>query len=122
MWKPARHLGEIVKYATLDDLRQICKYFQKRKDVFLHVRQDRLKRRIKAHQCVYQEGVVITYQQYRKRTRIGDVQVPSGSIMLHQIVNSSQFNGVGRRVFKQFVAEIVESSGSDLNLTVRHEN
>jgi hypothetical protein len=32
------------------------------------------------------------------------------------------FNGAGRRVFKQFVAEIVESSSSDLYLTVRKEN
>jgi FR47-like protein len=122
MWKPARHLGEIVKHATLDDLRQICKHFQKRKDVFPHVRQDRLKRRIQAHQCVYQQGVVITYQQYKKRTRVGDVLVPAGAIMLHQILNTDQFNGAGRKVLRQFVAEIVERSGGDLYLTVRKEN
>jgi hypothetical protein len=61
--------------------------------VFPHVRQDKLERRIETHQCVYQEGPVITYQQYRKRTRVRDVNVPAGAIMLHQIVNSSQFNG-----------------------------
>ena len=111
-----------MKHATLDDLRQICKHFQKRKDVFPHVRQDRLKRRIKAHQCVYQQGVVITYQQYKKRTHVGDMQIPAGSIMMHQILNSNQFNGTGGRVFRQFVDRVVKPSGGDLYLSVRKQN
>jgi hypothetical protein len=111
-----------MRHASLRDLKTIYKEFQAHREVFAHIRQDRPKRRIKAHQCVFQQGVVITYQQYKKRTRVGDVQVPAGAIMLHQIVNSSQFNGAGRRVFKQFVADIVESSSSDLYLTVRKEN
>jgi len=111
-----------MRHASLRDLKAIYRHFRSHRNVFPHVRQDALKRRIAAHQCIYQNGVVITYQQYRKRTRVGDVQVPAGAIMLHQIVNSSQFNGAGKRVFKQFVAEIVEASGGDLYLTVRNEN
>jgi hypothetical protein len=111
-----------MKHATLDDLKEIYGHFQKRKDVFPHIRQDALKRRIEAHQCVYQDGVVIIYQQYRKRTRVGEVQIPAGAIMLHQILNSGQFNGAGRKVFQQFVDEIVRPSGGDLYLTVRREN
>jgi hypothetical protein len=90
--------------------------------VFPHIRQDRLKRRIEAHQCVYQDGVVVTYQRYKKRTRVGGVQVPAGAIMLHQILNSGQFNGAGGRVFDQFVREVAEPSGGDLYLSVRREN
>jgi len=111
-----------MKHATVDDLKEIYKHFQKRKDVFPHVRQDRLKRRIEAQQCIYQEGAVITYQQYRKRTRVGVVQIPAGSIMLHQILNADQFNGAGSKVFRQFIAEVVNPSGGDLYLTVRKEN
>jgi FR47-like protein len=66
--------------------------------------------------------VVIAYQQYRKRTRVGDIRVPAGAIMVHQILNSRQFNGAGRRVLRQFVADIVEPSGGNLYLTVRREN
>lgn len=109
-------------YACIRDLKAIYGHFQTRKDVFPHVRQDALKRQIKAHQCIYQDGVVITYQQYRKRTRVGDVQIPAGSIMLHQILNSGQFNGAGRKIFKQFMDEIVEPSGGDLYLSVRKDN
>lgn len=79
-------------------------------------------RRFAAHQCIWQDGVIITFQQYRKRTRVGNVQVPAGAIMLHQILNSRQFNGAGGRVFEQFVREIVNRSGGDLYLSVRKEN
>lgn len=111
-----------MRHANLRDLKAIYRHFRSRRDVFPHVRQDAIKRRIEARECIYQNGVVITYQQYKKRTSVGDLHVPAGAIMLHQIVNSSQFNGAGRRVFKQFVAEIVERSGGDLYLTVRKQN
>jgi hypothetical protein len=63
---------------------------------------------------------VITHQQYKKRTKVGDIQVPAGA--LHQIVNSGQFSGWGGRIFEQFVEEIVKPGGGDLYLSVRKEN
>lgn len=111
-----------MRHATPADLKEIYTHFQIRKDVFQHVRQDTLRRRIEVQQCIWQGGVIITYQQYKKRTRVGDVLVPAGAIMLHQIPNSQQFNGAGGRVFRQFVDEIVKPSGGDLYLSVRQEN
>jgi hypothetical protein len=61
--------------------------------IFPHIRQDALSRRIAAGQCIYEDAVAITYQQYKKRTRVGDVDVPRGAVTLHQIVNSKQFSG-----------------------------
>jgi hypothetical protein len=110
-----------MRHASLRDLKAIYGHFRFHRDVFPHVRQDTLRRRIEAHQCIWQDGVVITYQQYRKRTRVGDVKVPAGAIMLHQILNSNLFNGAGRRVFRQFVDDIVKPSG-DLYLSVRKHN
>jgi hypothetical protein len=111
-----------MRHASLRDLKPIYRHFQSHRDVFPHIRQDGLKRRVEAKQCIYQDGVVITYQKYQKRTRVGDAQIPAGSIMVHQILNSQQFNGAGRRVFLQFVDEIVKPSGGDLFLSVRREN
>jgi hypothetical protein len=111
-----------MRHASLRDLNAIYSHFQAHRDIFPHIRQDGLKRRIEAGQCVYQQGVTIVYQRYKKTTCVGDVQVPAGAIMLHQILNSRQFNGAGRRVFRRFVDEIVEPSGGDLYLTVRKEN
>src|SRR6266404_5263497 len=100
-----------MKHARLSDLKEIYAQFQKRKDVFPHVRQDKLRRMIEAGQVVWQDGVVITYQRYKKRTRVGDIDIPRGSVMLHQIVNGKQFSGAGGRVFEQFVKEIVKPAG-----------
>ena len=111
-----------MRHASLRDLKAIYGHFQAYRDVFPHIRQDGLKRRIEAKQCIYQDGVVITYQKYRKRTRIGDVQIPAGSITLHQILNTNQFNGAGSRVFRQFVDEVMKPSGGDLYLSVRQAN
>lgn len=111
-----------MKHAKQSDLEEIYKEFQKRKDVFPHVRQDELGRMIEAGQVVWQDGVIVTYQKYKKRTRVGEVEIPAGSIMLHQILNSSQFSGAGGRVFDEFVREIVKPSGGELYLSVRKEN
>lgn len=111
-----------MKHATLADLKEIYGHFQKRKDVFSHVRQDKLRRMIEAGQVVWQNGVVITYQQYKKRTRVGEVQVPRGAAVIHQILNSRQFSSRGGKVFELFVREIVKPSGGDLYLSVREEN
>ena len=62
-----------MKHARLADLKEIYGHFQRRKDVFKHVRQDKLRRMIEAGQVVWQDDVVITYQQYKKRTRVGEV-------------------------------------------------
>lgn len=111
-----------MKHATLSNLKEIYGHFQRRKDVFPHVRQDKLRRMIEAGEVVWQDGVIVTYQKYRKRTRVGEVDIPAGAIILHQILNSRQFSGAGGRVFEQFVEEIVRPSGGDLYLSVRKEN
>jgi hypothetical protein len=104
------------------ELKPIYNLFNTRRDIFPHVRQDALKRRIEAGQCIFEEGVAITFQQYRKCTRIGEVDIPAKSIMLHQIINGGQFNGAGGRVFERFFEEVVVPSGGALYLSVRAEN
>jgi FR47-like protein len=111
-----------MKHARLSDLKEIYGHFQRRKDVFPHVRQDKLQRMIEKRQVVWQDGVIVTYQQYKKRTRVGDIDIPAGSIMLHQILNTQQFSGAGGRVFERFAEEIVKPSGCDLYLSVRKQN
>lgn len=110
-----------MRYATLDNLKEIHKAMQAHEEL-KHVRQDRLKKRIEANQCVYQDGVAITFQQYKKSTWNGEVLVPAGSIVIHQIVNSKQGNGKGSVIFERFVEEIVKPSGGNLYLSVRKEN
>lgn len=111
-----------MRYAQLSELKTVYSLFATRRDIFPHVRQDALKRRIEARQCIFEDGVAITFQQYRKRTRVGDFDIPAKSIMLHQIINGGQFNGAGGKIFDRFFEEIVVPSGGDLYLSVRAEN
>lgn len=111
-----------MRLAQLSELKSIYTLFSARKDIFPHIRQDALKRRIEAGQCIFEENVAITFQQYRKRTRVGEVDIPAKSIMLHQIINGTQFNGAGGRMFDRFFEEVVRPSGGDLYLSVRAAN
>jgi hypothetical protein len=111
-----------MRFAELSELKTIYNLFSARKDVFPHIRQDALKRRIEKQQCIFEDGVAITFQQYRKVTHVGDVAIPAKSIMLHQIVNGTQFNGAGGRMFDRFFTEVVVPSGGNMYLSVRKEN
>jgi hypothetical protein len=108
--------------AKQSELKTIYKLFASHREFFPHVRQDYLRRRITAKQCIFQDGVVITFQQYKKLTPVGNIKVPAKSVMLHQIINSQRHNGAGGRVFDRFFEEIVVPCGGDLYLTVRTEN
>lgn len=111
-----------MRLAKASELKSIYKLFSSRKDVFPHIRRDALKRRIEAGQCIFEDGVAITFQTYRKRTRVGEVDIPAKSVMLHQIISSAQFSGAGGRVFDRFFDEVVVPSGGDLYLSVRSKN
>jgi hypothetical protein len=111
-----------MQHATIDNLKEIYRAFQQYKEIFPFKRQDKLKREIEKGQVIWQDGVVIVYQQYKKATDVGSVKIPRGSIMLHQILNSNQFSGKGGKVFDQFVREIVKPSGGDVYLSVRESN
>jgi hypothetical protein len=111
-----------MRHAKESELKEVYSHFHRRRDIFPHIRQDYVKRMVLAGQCVYQDGVIITYQSYKKATRVGSVLIPKGSIMLHQILNSGQFNGAAGTVFEQFCNEVVNPSDGDLYLAVRENN
>ncbi len=48
-----------MKHATLADLKEIYWQFRKRKDVFPHVRRDKLQKMIEKSRVIWQDGVVI---------------------------------------------------------------
>jgi hypothetical protein len=59
-----------MRHATPDQLKEIFGLFCTYPAIFSHIRQDALSRRIAAGQSIYEDGVAITYQQYKKRTRV----------------------------------------------------
>jgi len=113
----------MLRQATPSDLNVICKAFQARRDVFPHVRADYVRRACEQGRCFYDSGVVIIWQQYVKAVRLGDVTVPQGNVILHQILNATNERGTAAAVFQRF-CEFVTSLGVNVNLylTVRESN
>ena len=88
--------------ASAGDVKTIYKTFRLNKDVFPHIRSDYIRRACEEGRCIYHSGVVIIWQQYQKSVRLGSVTIPRDSIMLHQIVNSTDQRGTAADVFRRF--------------------
>ena len=107
-----------MKHATISDFDEIKSIFKKHKEWFPHIRHDKLKRQIESGECAFDEGVVITYNLYKRNTSLGDVVASKGDCILHQIVTAQQGNGSASRVFKKFIDYI----DATIFLSVRAEN
>lgn len=107
-----------MKHATISDFDEIKSIFKKHKEWVPHIRHDKLKRQIESGECAFDEGVVITYNLYKRNTSLGDVVASKGDCILHQIVTAQQGNGSASRVFKKFVDYI----DATIFLSVRAEN
>ena len=65
---------------------------------------------------VYDTGVVITYNKYKRKQKLGNVQANMGDIVIQEIVKEE--GGDAEDVFLRFVDFVVE----DVWLTVRRDN
>lgn len=108
-------------FATKEQGKEIYDLFRKRADIFPHIRFDYVMRAINSGRCVYQDGVAIIFSVYKKRTRVGTCSIPRKNCMLHQIVNGSEGNGNAKKVLKEFVAYITETTPA-VWLSVRADN
>jgi len=104
--------------ATLDNLKEVLEVFKKHKEFFPHIRQDYVTRKIVANNTVFQDNVVITFSLYKKDVKLGNLTVPKGQTMLHQIAAGTQGDGSASRVLKQFL----EYAGTNVWLSVRENN
>jgi RimJ/RimL family protein N-acetyltransferase len=109
-------------FATKEQAKEIYEIFRKRADVFPHIRYDYVQRAISGGRCVYQNGVVIIFSIYKKRTRVGTCGIPRNNCMLHQIVNGDQGNGNAKIVLEQFLAYISSLNLPAVWLSVRADN
>ena len=111
-----------MNFATKEQAKEIYEIFRKRADIFPHIRYDYLQRAINSGRCVYQDGVVIIFSIYKKRTRVGTCGIPRNNCMLHQILNGSEGNGKAREVLKEFLAYISSLNLPAVWLSVRADN
>ena len=106
--------------ATRDEAKDVYAIFRAYPHIFPHMRYDKLCRMIEAQQCIWHDGVVVTYQRYRRTVRLGTILVPSGTTCLHQIAKAPTAEpGAASRVYTAFYAAAVPEA---LVLTVRADN
>ena len=74
--------------------------FKQHKEWFPHVRQDYIKRMIASNNLILDNEVIITYNYYKKKQRIGTITAQQGDCVLHQIAAKNK--GTASKILQEF--------------------
>ena len=88
------------------------------KNIFPHIRTDKIKTLIENQNVIVEKNVLITYQVYKKKTQLGNVFAEKYDVILHQIANKNIGNGNSTIVINDFFSYVK----SNVFLCVRSEN
>ena len=108
-----------MNHATIDNLDEIMDVFKQYKDIFPHIRSDKIQRMIESKNVVWEEDVLITYNHYQRKQRVGIYEAQKGDCILHQIAAKNRGDGSGKRVFENFMKF---NTNRDIVLSVRSAN
>ena len=118
-----------MNHANLDNLEEIMDVFKQYGDTFPHIRKDKIETMIEFHNVIWEEGVLITYNHYKRKQKVAMMskknrvlsayEAQKGDCILHQIAAKNQGDGSGKRVFEKFIKY---NKGRDIVLSVRTEN
>ena len=90
-----------MNHAKETDFETVKEIFYQHKKWFPHIRTDYMKRMIARDNLILDDDVVITYNFYKRKQRIGDVIAQQGDCILHQIA-AKYHNGSASRVLQKF--------------------
>ena len=107
-----------MNHAALSDFEEVKNIFYQYRDIFPHIRTDYMMRQIEGGHCILQDGVVITYNFYKRPQQIGTVLAGKFHCILHQIVKDSNKYTSAGSVLKEFF----EYARTDVWLSVRQDN
>lgn len=89
-------------FATIDDFEEIMPIIRQYKKWFADIRNDYVKRMVLSGNCIYEDGVLIIFRKYKRKTRMGNCMCLKGDYKIHQIANKDQGNGNATKVLKKF--------------------
>ena len=90
-----------MNHAKETDFELVKEIFYQHKKWFPHIRTDYMKRMIAKENLIFDNDVVITYNFYKRKQRIGDVIAQQGDCILHQIA-AKYHNGSASQVLQKF--------------------
>ena len=105
--------------ANIKDFDKVWGIFQDNKEWFPHVRKSHIRNRLNWGQVVFENNVVITFQKYKRKGKIGhnsDVITNIGDVILHQIVKGKDGNA------KKTIEDFFNFVNTNVYLTVRENN
>lgn len=111
-------MTKIIPIATLSDYEKIKEGFANNRDLFPHIRTDYIHNMIEKCNCVYDKGIIIMYNFYKRNNKIGTVLAPQGSCTIKQILNTDKGNGNAGIVLNNFL----QWAERDVYLSVRADN
>lgn len=107
-----------IRKAEISDFNEIVSVFKQHKKLFPHIRLDYITKMLIDGKCIFEDGVVIMFNQYKRNNTIGTVTALKGTYTIKQIVNMNPGNGASERILNKFV----EFAGTDVYLSVRADN
>tara|TARA_A100001015_G_scaffold36374_1_gene40110 strand:+ start:676 stop:1101 length:426 start_codon:yes stop_codon:yes gene_type:complete len=107
-----------MNHAKETDFESVKEIFYQHKKWFPHIRTDYMKRMIAKENLIFDNDVVITYNFYKRKQRIGDVIAQQGDCILHQIA-AKHHNGSASQALQEFF-EFVDPRR--VYLSVRSDN
>ena len=108
-------------HAVESDFEKVKEIFYLHKKWFPHIRTDYMKRMIAKKNLILENEVVITYNFYKRKQKIGDVQALKGDCILHQIVAKTK--GTASDILQRFFKFVNHNPlGRRVYLSVRSDN
>ena len=90
-----------MNHAKETDFETVKEIFYQHKKWFPHIRTDYMKRMIAKDNLILDNDVVIIYNFYKRKQKIGNVIAQQGDCILHQIA-AKYHNGSASRVLQKF--------------------
>ena len=90
-----------MKHAKENDFEKVKEIFYQHKKWFPHIRTDYMRRMIDKGCVVLERDVIITYNFYKRKQRIGNVLAQQGDCILHQIAAKNK-DGSASEILQKF--------------------
>jgi len=92
-----------MKLATMEDFDEVWSILMQYKNIFPHLRYDYMTRKVTSNETVFDQGVVITFTKYKKKTKLGNISAFGGDYIIHQIAVKNQGDGSAKKIILEFL-------------------
>ena len=108
------------RYASENELERINRIIEKNGKWFSHVKKEHIYKKIKNKQCIFENGIILTFRITEFQEKLGNILVSKNSTILEQLVkeNINVKNSYTEHVFTKFI----NCSVGNTYLSVNHTN